>query len=164
MTAAQQSLFDDVGLVEEESHSLPRQVVREDQPIYRYHAVGPDALSTAELLALVLGCSSLDRAAGLLATFGSLHQLARASHAQLMRIMGIGEAQAARLRAIIELSRRLQLPTPEERLRITCPADAANLLIPVIIVTWNILSATIFLLRRIFHERYLLGTISPTGR
>jgi DNA repair protein RadC len=46
-------------------------------------------------------------ATDLLDAFGSLHQLARARKAQLMRVHGIGEAQAGRLVAVLELCRRL---------------------------------------------------------
>jgi DNA repair protein RadC len=103
----------------------------EERPLYRLHQHGRDALSTTELLALVLGTADAPGlAAELLASFGSLHRLARANKAQLTRIHGIGDAQAARLLAVLELSRRLQAPPAEERPAITSPADAANLLIP----------------------------------
>jgi DNA repair protein RadC len=46
-------------------------------------------------------------------------------------VRGIGPAQAARLAAALELSRRLQLPDGEEPARITCPTDAVALLAPV---------------------------------
>ena len=65
----------------------------------------------------------------MLGAFGSLHQLAQASKTQLMKVRGIGEAQAGRLVAILELSRRLQGPPAGERLRVTSPADGANLLL-----------------------------------
>jgi DNA repair protein RadC len=104
----------------------------EERPLYRLHHAGSNALSTTELLALVLGTADAPGlSADLLATFGSLHQLARAKKSQLMRIRGIGKAQAGRLLAILELSRRLQAPPADERPKITSPADAANLLIPV---------------------------------
>jgi DNA repair protein RadC len=66
----------------------------------------------------------------LLARFNTLHQLARARKTQLMRVHGIGEAQAGRLVAVLELCRRLQAPAADDRPRITSPADAANLLMP----------------------------------
>jgi hypothetical protein len=47
-----------------------------------------------------------------------------------MRVRGIGEAQAGRLLAVLELSHRLQGPPAEERQRITSPGDGANLLLP----------------------------------
>jgi len=45
-------------------------------------------------------------------------------------VHGIGEAQAARLVAVLELCRRLQSPPADERPRITSPAEAARLLTP----------------------------------
>jgi DNA repair protein RadC len=47
-----------------------------------------------------------------------------------MRVRGIGEAQAGRLLAVLELSHRLQAPPADERLRITSPGDGATLLLP----------------------------------
>ena len=103
----------------------------EERPLYRLHQHGSDALATTELLALVLGVSAAPGiAADLLARFGTLHRLARASKAQLMQIQGIGEAQAARLVAILELSRRLQAPPADEKLRVVSPAEAAAILAP----------------------------------
>jgi DNA repair protein RadC len=119
----------------EEQFSRPRRRIRdlpaEERPLYRLHQVGAGALATTELLALVLGTAdSPGLAEELLARFDTLHQLARAGKAQLMHVRGIGEAQAGRLVAVLELCRRLQAPPVDERPRITSPADAANLLIP----------------------------------
>ncbi len=103
----------------------------EERPLYRLHQHGTESLSNTELLALLLGTGEAPGLAqALLNSFGSLHQLARASQAQLRRIHGIGEAQAGRLLAFLELSRRLQAPAAEEKVRITSPADGANLLLP----------------------------------
>ncbi len=103
----------------------------EERPLYRLHHRGSNALSTTELLALLLGTADAPGlSSDLLQQFGSLHQLARASKEQLMRLHGIGEAQAGRLLAVIELSRRLQTPPTDEKLRVTSPGDSANLLLP----------------------------------
>jgi len=103
----------------------------EDRPLYRLHQVGAGALSASELLALVLGTAhGPGTAITLLSRFGSLHQLARAGKAQLLQVHGIGEAQAGRLLAVLELCRRLQAPPADDRPRITSPADAASLLVP----------------------------------
>jgi DNA repair protein RadC len=103
----------------------------EERPLYRLHHHGSNALSTTELLALLLGTADAPGLSDdLLQQFGSLHRLARASKAQLMRTHGIGEAQAGRLMAVLELSRRLQTPPADERPKVTSPADAANLLMP----------------------------------
>lgn len=101
----------------------------EERPLYRLNRHGTNALATTELLTLVLGTADAPGLADeILFRFGSLHQLARASKEQLMKVRGIGEGQAGRLAAIMELSRRLQEPPADERLRITCPADGAHLL------------------------------------
>jgi len=103
----------------------------EDRPLYRLHQVGAGALSASELLALVMGTArGPGMADALLSRFGSLHQLARAGKAQLLQVHGIGEAQAGRLVAVLELCRRLQAPPADDRPRITSPADAASLLVP----------------------------------
>ncbi len=108
-----------------------QEIAIEDRPLQRLNQHGAGILATTELLALMLGTAEAPGlAADLLATFGSLHQLARASKAQLMKIRGIGEAQAARLLALLELSCRLQAPPAEERHKVSSPADAAHLLMP----------------------------------
>jgi DNA repair protein RadC len=103
----------------------------EERPLYRLRRHGTDALATTELLALVLGTAEAPGIADeILARYGSIHQLARANKAQLMKIRGIGEAQAGRLMAVLELSRRLQEPPADERPKVTSPATAASLLLP----------------------------------
>ena len=103
----------------------------EERPLYRLHRHGSDALATTELLALLLGTADAPGLSeDLLQRFGSLHQLARANKTQLMKIRGIGEAQAGRLVAMLALSRRLQAAPTHEKPYIKSPADAANLLLP----------------------------------
>lgn len=124
-------------LPQQQTAAMPRRRVcdlpAEERPLYRLHRHGTDALATTELLALVLGTAEAPGIADeILARYGSIHQLARASKAQLMKIRGIGEAQAGRLVAVLELSRRLQEPPADERPRITSPATAANLLMPLL--------------------------------
>lgn len=113
--------------------TLPRRRIcdlpPEERPLYRLHQHGTEALSTTELLALLLGTAKAPGLAqDLLDEMGSLHQLARARKPQLLRISGIGEAQASRILAFLELCRRLQAPAPEKEIRITSPADGAHLL------------------------------------
>lgn len=102
-----------------------------ERPLYRLHHHGREALAGSELLALVLGTAAgPGLAQDLLDRFGSLHGLARATKAQLMAVRGIGEAQAGRLTAVLELCRRLQAPPEDQLSRVTSPDDAAALLIP----------------------------------
>jgi DNA repair protein RadC len=85
-----------------------------------------------ELLAAVVGGPhQVETAQALLARFGSLHGLARASAADLVSVLGIGPARATRLIAAAEISRRLLQPE-EERRPIKSPADAAAILQPLL--------------------------------
>ena len=104
-----------------------------ERPRERLLASGPGALSTAELLAVILGTglpgeTVTDLARNLLVEFGGLLGLARVSVAELRQRKGLGEAKAAQLKAALELARRLSAEHPEERFQIRSPSDVASLL------------------------------------
>lgn len=97
------------------------------RPRERLEALGADALSTAELIAILLGSgfkgrNVIDVAHYLLKAHPSLEDLARASVKDLMRVKGIGQAKAVALAAAFGLGRRLKrevvarpkLSNPEE--------------------------------------------------
>ncbi|MCC6190578.1 MAG: DNA repair protein RadC [Anaerolineales bacterium] len=89
------------------------------------------ACSTAELIAVVIGGSQpLEAAQALQARFGTLHDIARAAIAELTQVAGIGTSATARLKASLEISRRLLLPEDERR-QIRSPADAAAVFQPL---------------------------------
>ncbi|MFZ5858168.1 MAG: RadC family protein [Chloroflexota bacterium] len=103
-----------------------------DRPRERLASLGPQALSNAELIAILLrvgvkGENAVTVGQRLLKTFGGLGGLHRAPFAELMKQHGLGEAKAAQIKAAIELGRRLTLESPEERPTINSPADAAAL-------------------------------------
>jgi len=99
-----------------------------EQPASRLALMGPQALSTAELLSIFLGGDDLGVI--LLANFGGLHGLMNASEAQLQRVKGVGEAVSRQIKATLELARRLQEPK-EELPNVSSPANAAALLMPM---------------------------------
>ncbi|HEC35762.1 MAG TPA: JAB domain-containing protein [Anaerolineae bacterium] len=104
-----------------------------ERPRERLARLGPSALSTTELLAIVLrtgvgGENVLGVAGRLLARHGGLAGLARASLSELVAEHGVGLAKAAQLQAALELGRRLLLAAPEERPQIRSPADVAAML------------------------------------
>lgn len=104
-----------------------------ERPRERLEHHGAEALSTAELMAILLRTGSrgenvLTLATRLLIEFGGLSGLARASFSELSAIRGMGQAKAAQLKAGLEIGRRLLIAAPDERPQITSPADAANLL------------------------------------
>jgi DNA repair protein RadC len=84
-----------------------------ERPRERLMAQGSDALSDAELLAILLrtgrrGVSALDVARHLLNEFGgSLNRLATAGVSELRRVPGIGPAKAVEIHAAFALARRL---------------------------------------------------------
>jgi len=103
-----------------------------DRPRERLEALGPQALTNAELIAILLrvgvkGESAVDVAQRLLTKLGGLRGLHRVAFKELKFQRGMGEAKASQIKAAIELGRRLTLESPEEKLAINSPADAAAL-------------------------------------
>jgi len=75
--------------------------------------LGADALSTQELLALILGRgisgeSVMVTTQRLLSQFGNLKRLANASVEELSQVKGIGLAKASQIKAAFELANRLE--------------------------------------------------------
>ena len=110
-----------------------RDMLEAERPRERLAHYGAGALSTAELLAIILrvgvrGISVVDLSQHLLARFGGLTGLSRASFRELCAENGLSTAKVSQLKAALEIGRRLQLESPQERPQILSPADAANLL------------------------------------
>jgi DNA repair protein RadC len=105
----------------------------DERPRERLEKYGAQALSNAELLAIILrvgsqGLSAVSLGQQLLAQYHGLRGLAKASVAEMCQVKGMGSAKAIQIKAALELGRRLMIAAPEERPKITSPADAANLL------------------------------------
>ena len=105
-------------------------LLREAQPAYRIGYVGSHAMSTHELLQLVIGGPNAGEiATELLDECQTLSEVARKTVGELQQTAGIGEATAARLIAALELGRRFIFIPLELGDTIRTPADIANLLI-----------------------------------
>lgn len=116
-----------------EYRPMIRDLPADERPRERLARAGEGALSTTELLAIILrtgvgGESALDIARRLLSRYEGLGGLARASFAELLAEKGLGEAKTAQLKAALELGRRMLLVTPEDRFIVRSPADVAQLL------------------------------------
>jgi DNA repair protein RadC len=103
-----------------------------DRPRERLASLGPQALSNAELIAILLrvgvpGENAVQLGQRLLQKFGGITGIHRAPFEELIGQHGIGEAKASQIKAAIELGRRLPLESPDERPAINSPADAAGL-------------------------------------
>lgn len=106
-----------------------------DRPRERLVRHGPSALSTQELLALLINSgtkhqSTMQIASDLLAHFPSLQNLAGRDVSELKAIHGMGIAKASTLCAAFELAHRIQAEPFESRELVTSPATLVKLLAP----------------------------------
>lgn len=114
--------------------AVPVSVLPEtDRPRERLWSLGPGALTTAELLAILLGTGGggqdvLELARQLLeVSEGSLRRLARRPHAELLRSPGVGPTKAGRLIAALELGSRAAREQRPPVSRIREPEDVVRL-------------------------------------
>jgi DNA repair protein RadC len=105
----------------------------DERPRERLMKLGAEALSDAQLLAIMLatgesssGQSALDLAINLVQLFGGLRALDAASIAELCQTKGIGPAKATTIKAALELGKRLSGEPPERRFKVTAPVDLVN--------------------------------------
>jgi len=115
---------------------LIRDLAPEDRPRERLMANGPQALSTTELLAILIGSgskqrSALDIARELTVNHQKINELATAgSVVQLTKIPGLGPAKATLILAALELGKRIVQADGLEQLRLSSPEEVARFLMP----------------------------------
>jgi DNA repair protein RadC len=95
-------------------------VPQEERPRERLLREGVDALSLAELIAIVLGSgvqgkSVLSLAWEIVQHFGNLDKLLEASLSELMEIKGIGRVKAIQLKAIFGIALKCRIPNFDEK-------------------------------------------------
>lgn len=110
-----------------------RDLPREERPRERMLQYGAQALSHAELLAILLRTGTRSESAimiaqRILAQSGGLRGLADSGVEELVEIKGVGPAKAVQLKAAIELGRRMVASRLSESVTIRSPRDAAELL------------------------------------
>src|SRR2546428_13786871 len=93
-------------------HATVRELPSHERPRERLEHFGPQALSLAELLAIILrtgtrGDNALELANKLLAKYGGLPGLVRADFRELCAGHALGEAKSAQVKAALEIGRRL---------------------------------------------------------
>ena len=113
-------------------HATVHDMPNDERPRERLQHYGSQALSTSELLAIILRTGTtrenvIELASKLLAKYGGLAGLMRAEFGELCNEHGLGEAKAAQLKAALEIGRRMGTLQNEERYQIRSSADAANL-------------------------------------
>jgi DNA repair protein RadC len=109
-----------------------RDLPTQDRPRERLIALGAQARSHAELLAILLrvgarGRSAVQVAHDMLQRIGGIAALQRAVPAELCKLPGIGVSKACTLLAAIELGRRIASLPPKDRPAVASPAQTAAL-------------------------------------
>ncbi len=127
----------------------------DDRPREKLLRAGAEALSDAELLALMIntgagGRNALDIARDMLCTYASLRNLARRPLNELQSLHGIGQARAVVIHAAFELGRRYASGADDDRESISSPEDVARIYIPR--------------MRDLQHERFLVLLLSNAGK
>ena len=120
-----------------ESHALKQYLAEEERPREKAKKHGFSALSTAELLAILVGSGSAGESVVelcrrmLLQFDNKLYLFARQSIKDLMKFRGIGEVKAIELLAAMELARRYQSEEFLEMPQVTNSDDAYRCLRPL---------------------------------
>jgi DNA repair protein RadC len=125
----------------EPDQSLYRLTIKDlpedERPRERLFKYGSGALKTSELLAIIIRVgnakeTAIQVAEKLLQKYnGDLKRMANENENQLSNgIKGVGKSKAAQIMAAFEIGKRLSAFTGNERPKIRCPNDAAQILIP----------------------------------
>jgi DNA repair protein RadC len=110
-----------------------RELPRSDRPRERLIDLGAQALSSAELLAILLGSGGSGRTAiqlgqnMLAGAGGSLRRMAMQPVASLTALAGVGAARAAAVHAALELGRRMACETRDDGAPVRSPRDVVEL-------------------------------------
>jgi len=109
-----------------------KEMAPDERPRERLKLRGPASLSDGDLLAIILNTGIVGEtvtavAQRLLAEHGGLLGLMRLDVAELARIRGVGDAKAAKLKAALELAKRVAALSPDQRPQIASPDDVVNL-------------------------------------
>ncbi|RST28672.1 RadC family protein [Chryseobacterium lacus] len=111
-------------------------LAEDDRPREKFLMKGKNALSDAELLAIIMGSgnrqeSAVDLARRILITVeNNWHQLSKLSVKDLMKFNGVGEAKAISIASALEIGRRRAAQEVPERKKMTCSKDVFEFLKP----------------------------------
>jgi DNA repair protein RadC len=112
-----------------------KELPADERPREKLLANGPEAMSNAELIAILLRTgtrrdSALRLAERLLVNYGGIGGMGGLSPREISKIKGIGSAKSVAVAAAIELGKRMSLLAATERLIIHSPQDIADLMMP----------------------------------
>lgn len=115
-----------------------KEIPQSERPYEKLEMYGAQALSNAELLAIIIKSGTKEESSIVLAqkilsmqknTQDSLRFLQDISIKEFMSIKGIGKVKAIQLLAVCELTKRISRPINNFNIQIKSPQDVANLLI-----------------------------------
>jgi DNA repair protein RadC len=114
-------------------HLTIKELPADERPREKMRLRGESSLTSAELLAILLntgtpGETVIEVAQRLLVDHDGLPGLVRADFEELCQVRGLGEAKVSRLKATLELARRLSAAQPQDRPQIKSPEDIYLLL------------------------------------
>ena len=107
-----------------------------ERPRERLLKYGPETLSEAELLAIVLrtgtsGMNSIEMCRHIFTSI-NLKKLSRCTIQELVKIRGIGPTKACQIVSVFELSRRLETYIEEQKPKVSCPDEIYRFIYPKI--------------------------------
>jgi DNA repair protein RadC len=116
-------------------HTRIKEWPEEERPREKLLKLGPQVLSDAELLALLIesgtdGITAVDLAKRLLVEHKNLKVLASKGVVEFTRMKGIGPARGARLLAAFEVGRRIEMNSEEKEVKLNSPDCVARLYLP----------------------------------
>lgn len=109
----------------------------EDRPREKLMLKGKEALSNAELIAILIGSGSRNESAvalskRILSSVDSLNALGKMSVSQLINFKGIGEAKAITIIAALELGRRRRAEDAVDLIKVTSSKKIFEMMQPII--------------------------------
>lgn len=113
-------------------HLMIKDIHPDERPRERLMQYGAASLSTSELLAIIInvgvvGESVTSLSQRLLSEYGGLAGLLRLDVTELAQVRGIGPAKATKIKAALEMGRRLAATSTEERPKIESPEDVIRI-------------------------------------
>ncbi|MEO8533273.1 MAG: DNA repair protein RadC [Flavobacterium sp.] len=111
--------------------------LEDDKPREKLMLKGKNALSDAELIAILIGSGSRNESAvalskRILTSAGNINSLSKLSILQLVEFKGIGEAKAISIIAALELGRRRRIEKVVELVKITSSKMVFDIMQPII--------------------------------
>jgi len=113
--------------------SILHEIPASERPRERLKSHGPRALSSAELLAILVGSGSRGNSAVgigheiLASARGSLRRLSAQPVATLTNLTGMGTARAVAIHAALELGRRMSAEERDDGIPVRCPRDVHDI-------------------------------------